>query len=256
MMGPTPLALRKIWSFSLNKGVACRDCWICSVSVSTSCSSQAICGCTCGRRLKRVLSRWFFSMVSIWINCRRRAMSADRCWTASSGRTVGCNLAASPKRASKWASSLSVLASRPSDLANSRTRPGLIKATGIWRAHSSLTRGHSKPPVDSTTTRAGCSCARRRTVASIPVSSLRACQNAPAWPTPISRRSLEISMPTKGANSLFILPPLFDTMKMPVLAEFGLTDHTTVRALFTTDTATLLRDGLLDLYTIGLPCPF
>lgn len=52
-----------------------------------------------------------------------------------------------------------------------------------------------------------------------------------------------------------ILPLSLDTMQLPDLAEFGLTDLTTVRAYATTDTATQLRDGLLDPHPFGLPCP-
>jgi len=44
-------------------------------------------------------------------------------------------------------------------------------------------------------------------------------------------------------------------MFLPVLAEFGLMVQATVRAKFSSDTATSLRGGLCHLGTIGLPCP-
>ena len=67
------------------------------------------------------LVRRFFSAVSMATNWLRRIASASSAWACSSFSGLTEGLTASPKRDSTWASSRSVLASRPVARANSLT---------------------------------------------------------------------------------------------------------------------------------------
>ena len=97
----------------------------------------------------------FFPETSMVITWFLRAVSEFRTWVSVSlrGRTSGRT--ASSKWASTPASRASVLASVPVARAKSQTRRGLTTATGKVAVASAATNGNSKPPVASSSTRAG-----------------------------------------------------------------------------------------------------
>ena len=193
--GPIPGTLRSRSSLTRHMGLDSMKAPR-SLSNSSSCArSHAMCCSICLWTYTVAFERRLRSATIIPMICLRRAMSPRSCNSLSPGRSRTGGLTASPNRASIIASMLSVLASLPVALANSRGCRGLTTTIGSDLAASSPATSDSYPPDASNTRRAGERASTRLVKAEIPSALLETSHTSPVGQTPTTKSEDDTSTP-------------------------------------------------------------
>ena len=200
-------------------GALChQSSWACQSALRRSSLSQAL-SSVARRGLRQVL----WASRSVWIRPlvpARRFCSAGRLaisgwqrprrarracvWVSGSGRGVGRPAAA--QGASARASHASVCASGPVARAQARAGRGLTTTTGQPAGANATGAARARPPVASSTMRAGCWACRRSTRIAMPSAWLGTAQRAPAGRRAMSHGAWATSIPTKPGGSLLGTP--------------------------------------------------